>query len=351
MDQKQRFQLLQRARLKNILKKGTLFLIVSVLLYYGIALIYATKTIYKVRYNYAVVLEDLAGKRRVVDDVGWHIRPPFFSRLELEVPLMNQELYLGGDPQEQRIISRGNVALWTSAMLTYRITSLERWGIENRDPKQLFQNDFDGMVKDVMQSKSVDELISQRQALKEEIYQILKKNPINIGGPTMEDKYGVEIISFVLRNTRFGDKLAEASEEKKRREMIAEAENYAADQEASRIRKLYTAYRDSISEFRSALGFNQQNDQVLLEFLNQQKWATAYEKNVHGQNTFVLNNTSGSPPIVLPAPPASPGATPAAAPPSDEIMASPGPQGPTLSEALKKYPWTQQHWTQGKATK
>jgi regulator of protease activity HflC (stomatin/prohibitin superfamily) len=344
LDQKQRFRLLQRARLKNILKKGTIFLIVGGLLYYGIALIYATKTIYKVRFNYAVVLEDLVGKRRVVDDVGWHIRPPFFSRIELEVPLMNQELYLGGDPQEQRIISRGNVALWASAMLTYRITNLKRWGIENREPKQLFQNDFDGMVKDVMQGKSVDELISQRQAIKEEIYQILKNNPINVGGPTMEDKYGVEIISFVLRNTRFGDKLAEASEEKKRREMIAEAENYAADQEASRIRKLYAAYRDSIRDFRSALGFTQQNDQVLLDFLNQQKWATAYEKNLHGQNTFVLNNTAGSPPVVLPSPPAPAGIEPSKKK-ENGATENQAAEGPTLTEALKKYPWTQRQST------
>jgi regulator of protease activity HflC (stomatin/prohibitin superfamily) len=278
----------------------------------------------------------------VVDDVGWHLRPPFFSRLELEVPLMNQELYLGGDPQEQRIISRGNIALWTSAMLTYRIIDLERWGIENREAKQLFQNDFDGMVKDVMQSKTVDELISQRQALKEEIYQILKKNPINIGGPTMEDKYGVEIVSFVLRNTRFGDKLAEASEEKKRREMIAEAENYAADQEASRIRKLYAAYRDSIRDFRTALGFEQQNDQALLEFLNQQKWATAYEKNLHGQNTFVLNNTSKIPTIALPSPSGGPASELASGGADGDVTGTPAaPEGPSFTEALKQYPWAQ----------
>ena len=36
--------------------------------------------------------------------------------------------------------------------------------------------------------------------------------------------------------------------------MIAEAENYAADQEASRTRKLYAAYSESIRDFRKALG-------------------------------------------------------------------------------------------------
>ncbi|MBN1142107.1 MAG: SPFH domain-containing protein [Deltaproteobacteria bacterium] len=333
--EKQRFQLLQRARVKNFLKKGGIFLLCAILLYYAVALVYATKTIYKVRRNYAVILEDLAGNRRVVDEIGWHIRPPFFSRLELEVPLMNQELYLGGDPQEQRIISSGNVALFVSAMMTYRILDLERWGIENRVPKELLQADFDGMVKDVMQGKTVDELVSNRAQIKETIYQVLKEQPINVGGPSLEKKYGVEIVSFVLRDTRFGDKLVEASEEKKRREMIAEAENYAADQEASRTRKLYTAYRDSIRDFREALSLDARSDRVLFEFLNQQKWAMAYEKNLHGQNTFVLNNSAGTPPVVLPSFSPGPGLKP-----GDKGGAAPeagkGAE-PTLREALRGY--------------
>ena len=52
------------------------------------------------------------------------------------------------------------------------------------------------------------------------IYVDLKQRPINVGGPTLEQKYGIEVVSFVLRETRFGEKLAEASEEKKRRELI-----------------------------------------------------------------------------------------------------------------------------------
>ena len=336
---KQRFQLLQRGRIKNILKKGSIFLLAGILLYYAVALVYATKTIYKVRRNYAVILEDLAGNRRVVDEVGWHARPPFFSRLELEVPLMNQELYLGGEPEVQRIISSGNVALYVSAMMTYRILDLERWGIENRAPKELLQADFDGMVKDVMQGKTVDELISNRAHIKEMIYQVLKDKPLNVGGPTLENKYGVEIVSFVLKDTRFGDKLVEASEEKKRREMIAEAENYAADQEASRTRKLYAAYRDAIRDFRDALGLDSRSDPVLFEFLNQQKWAMAYEKNVHGQNTFVLNNSGGAPPIVLPTSHAQGPPRPAKGGIADAGAAQRA--EPTLREALRtyQYPW------------
>ena len=73
------------------------------------------------------------------------------------------------------------------------------------------------------------EPLAHRQQVKEKIFKALKSQPINEGGPSLEEKYGIEIISFVLKETRFGDKLVEATEEKKRRELIAEAENYAAD--------------------------------------------------------------------------------------------------------------------------
>jgi prophage DNA circulation protein len=199
------------------------------------------------------------------------------------------------------------VALWTSSVLTYRIRDLRTWAIENLHPLTLLQGDYDGIVKDILQAQEVDRLISAREAVKEDIFRALKSRPINEGGPTLEQKYGIEIVSFVLRETRFGDKLVEATEEKKRRELIAEAENYAADQEASRIRKLYAAYLDSVTALQQALGRpDGATDTAILEFLPQQKWATAYEKNTEGQKTVVIQNTQGSPALTLPAPQAPP---------------------------------------------
>jgi regulator of protease activity HflC (stomatin/prohibitin superfamily) len=294
--------LLHRARLKNLLKKIILALLAIVLLYGGVALIYATRTIYKIRKNYAVILETLSGERIAVTEVGWHMRLPIFTSLELEVPLMNQELHLGNSSEPQRIMSKGNVALWTSAMLTFRILDLNRWGIENRSPQTLLQTEFDGIVKDVMQSESINALISDRVRIKEQIFRTLKDRPINDGGLTLGQKYGIEIISFVLRDTRYGDKLAEASEEKKRRELIAEADTYAADQEASQTRKLYAAYTESIRQMHQALGISSSNEPYLMNFLNQQKWASAYQKNQQGQNTFVLNNSASTVPVTLPSP-------------------------------------------------
>ena len=293
--------IVSRSVVKTVLQRILALTTVIVLIYGLTAIVYATKTIYKVKVNYAVVLERFGGVREAVTEVGWHLRLPYFTRIEQEVALMNQTLYLGGEDVPMRIISNENVVLWTSSLLTYRIRDLRTWAIENLNPMTLLQGDYDGIVKDILQAQKVNNLISNRESIKEDIFRALKSRPINVGGPTLEQKYGIEVVSFVLKETRFGDKLAEATEEKKRRELIAEAENYAADQEASRIRKLYAAYLDGIQSLQKVLGRSDgSTDVALLEFLAQQKWATAYEKNQKGQHTVVIQNTKGSPNIALP---------------------------------------------------
>ena len=302
-------KILRRAFVKTFLRRLLALVTIAGLIYGAVAIIYATKTIFKVKQNYAVVLERFGGQREAVTDIGWHARLPYFTRIEQEVPLMNQRLFLGGQLEPMRIISKGNVALWTSGVLTYRIRDLKTWAIENLDPLNILQGDYDGIVKDILQAQQVDALISDREMIKEDIFRALKSRPINEGGPTLEQKYGIVVVSFVLKETRFGDKLVEATEEKKRRELIAEAENYAADQEASRIRKLYAAYLSGIQSLQKALGRpDGSTDLPLLQFLTQQKWATAYEKNQSGQNTLVIQNTQGSPALTIPPPAAANGA-------------------------------------------
>jgi regulator of protease activity HflC (stomatin/prohibitin superfamily) len=293
---------LQRARVMNLIRTLVFICIIIALFYSLAAAIYSTKVIYKVKLNYAVILEQFGGKRQAVTEVGWHFRLPFFTSLEKIVPLMNQNLYLGGSTAPIKIISQENVALWTSASMTFKITDLTVWGIENLSPELLLQGDFDGIAKDTLQAQEVNKLISEREKIKEIIFEALKNRPINKDGPTIEHKYGIEVVSFVLNETRFGDKLVEATEEKKRRQLIAEAENYAADQEAERTRKLYRAYLEGIQALHTALGGSGKKgvNPALFEFLSQQKWATAYEKNESGQKTFVLHGTGLSPSITLP---------------------------------------------------
>jgi regulator of protease activity HflC (stomatin/prohibitin superfamily) len=293
---------LQRARVMTLIRRIAFICFIIAVFYSLAAVVYSTKVIYKVKLNYAVILEQFGGKRQAVTDLGWHYRLPFFTRLEKEVPLMNQNLYLGGSSAPIKIISKENVALWTSALMTFKITDLKVWGIENLSAGILLQGDFDGIAKDTLQAQEVNKLISERERIKEIIFQALKSRPINKSGPTIEGKYGIEVVSFVINETRFGDKLVEATEEKKRRQLIAEADNYAADQEAERIKKLYAAYLEGIRSLHLALGGsdNQRVNPALFEFLSQQKWATAYEKDQSDQKTFVLHGAGQPPSLTLP---------------------------------------------------
>src|SRR5210317_2493790 len=98
---------LNRDFVKTVLRRTFTVIALGGLIYGLTAVVYATKTIFKVKMNYAVVLERFGGIRQAVTDVGWHVRLPYFTRIEQEVPLMNQTLQLGGTPAPMRIISKG----------------------------------------------------------------------------------------------------------------------------------------------------------------------------------------------------------------------------------------------------
>ncbi len=99
-------KIVQRAFVKTVLRRILALATIAGLIYGFAALISATRTIYKVKMNGAVVLERFGGKRQAITEVGWHIRLPFFTRIEQEVSLMNQTLLLGGQLEPMRIISK-----------------------------------------------------------------------------------------------------------------------------------------------------------------------------------------------------------------------------------------------------
>jgi regulator of protease activity HflC (stomatin/prohibitin superfamily) len=215
-DIQQQKQFLRRALVLKIMRRTLALVTLACMIYGLVALVYATKTIYKVKMNYAVVLERFGGIREAVTDVGWHVRLPFFTRIEQEVSLMNHACSWGDRLEPMRIISKGNVALWTSAVLTYRIRDLRTWAIENLDPHEpaarRLRRHCQGHPPGPGGRQSRDRAAKRSRS----IFEALKASPINVGGPTLEEKYGIEIVSFVLKETRFGDKLVEATEEKKR---------------------------------------------------------------------------------------------------------------------------------------
>ena len=97
---------LQRAQVNTAVRRIALVLFFIAVMYGLTAIVYSTHVLYKVKLNYAVILEQFGGHREAITDVGWHCRLPIFTGLEKVVPLMNQNLYLGGSPEPMKIISR-----------------------------------------------------------------------------------------------------------------------------------------------------------------------------------------------------------------------------------------------------
>ena len=87
---------------------------------------------------------------------------------------MNQRLFLGGTTEPMRIISKENVALWTSAVLTYRIRDLRTWAIETPRPFESAAGGLRRDRQDNLQAQRVNELISDRESIKEKDLQRFK---------------------------------------------------------------------------------------------------------------------------------------------------------------------------------
>jgi len=269
----------KRGAVKKTGKKLLTALIAGGFLYLTVAGVYATKTIYKVKTNYAVVLENLGGKREIINDVGWHGRAPFFTRYEKEISLMQQEMYLNGDKLPQTIVSSDKISLLVSGLLTYKVVDPYKWGVEIQNAESLLQRDYDGMTKDIIQGSTETEIIKNRNDLKNKIFQKLKTQPINVGNKTLEEKYGIEIVSFNITHSDYPTSLKEASQRKKELELIA-------DGESELINRTYNAHSEGVKKFMDSTGMTKEQ---AVEYLNQQRWASAYEKS-KDQKTFVINN-------------------------------------------------------------
>ncbi len=77
---------LQRARVITMARR-TAFICFIIALFYSMAAgVYSTQVIYKVKLNYAVILEQFGGKRQAITEVGWHYRLPFSPAWKKKCP-------------------------------------------------------------------------------------------------------------------------------------------------------------------------------------------------------------------------------------------------------------------------
>lgn len=284
-DEKGVSDFLKRGKIKKAGKKIFLASLIGVATYLSVAGIYGFNIAYKVKTNYAVALETIGGERIVEKDIGWHVRAPFFTKYEKEISLMQKQMYLNGDITPHTVVSSDKISLLVSGLLTFRVTDPYTWAIEIQDSENQLQRDFNGIVKDVIQSSSENDIIRKRDDLKNAIFQKLKTHSINTGKDvetmTLEQKYGIEIVSFNITDAEYPKNLQEASQRKKELELIADGEREA-------ILRTYQGHTEGVKKFMKETGLSRNE---AINYLNQQRWASAYEKS-KDQKTYVINSTN-----------------------------------------------------------
>lgn len=292
-DEKGVSDFLKRGKIKKAGKKVFLASLIGVATYLSVAGIYGFNIAYKVKTNYAVALETIGGDRIVEKDIGWHVRAPFFTKYEKEISLMQKQMYLNGDITPHTVVSSDKISLLVSGLLTFRVTDPYTWAIEIQDSENQLQRDFNGIVKDVIQSSSENDIIRKREELKNVIFEKLKKHSINTGKDlqvkTLEDKYGIELISFNITDAEYPKNLQEASQRKKELELIADGEREA-------ILRTYQGHTEGVKKFMKETGLSREE---AINYLNQQRWASAYEKS-KDQKTYVINSTNEKLGITIP---------------------------------------------------
>lgn len=284
-DEKDVSDILKRGPLKKLGKKIFLASLMGVAAYISVACIYGFNIAYKVKTNYAVALETIGGERIIEKEVGWKVRAPFFTTYEKEISLMQKQLYLNGDITPHTVVSSDKISLLVSGLLTFRVTDPYKWAIDIQDSENQLQRDYNGIVKDVIQSSTENQIIRQRDDLKNAIFQKLKTHSINTGKDvetmTLEQKYGIEIISFNITDAEYPKNLQEASQRKKELELIADGEKEA-------ILRTYQGHTEGVKKFMQETDMSRDE---AVNYLNQQRWASAYEKS-KDQKTYVINSTN-----------------------------------------------------------
>lgn len=304
----------KRGPVKKFFKKILFYSIIGCSIYAVVAGVYATKTIYKVKTNYAVALEKFGGERKVVEHIGWHCRAPFFTNFEKEISLMQREMYFGSDitpPTDTKtpytgnkitdasdatphpIVSSDGISLLVSVLLTYKVAEPKVWAIDIENAESLLQRDFNGMVKDVLQSSTEKEIMHEREKTKNKAFQKLKNQPINVSegleSKTLEKKYGIELVSLNIIDSKYPQNIQAASQRKKELELIA-------DGESELTKRTYAAYTEAVKDFIEKTGLSKEE---AVNYFNQQRWAGAYEKS-KDQKTYVINNSNEKLGITIP---------------------------------------------------
>jgi regulator of protease activity HflC (stomatin/prohibitin superfamily) len=157
-----------------------IFLIVG-----GVLFSLARAAVYKIR-PYERGLHLRGGKFIGIDEPGWHIQIPFVDTV-IGVIVIERS----GTVEQLAAMTADDVTMDVSLLYTYRVTDPVRYQLEVLDPEKIVNGYVQGTLRDIVNTRMMDEVMHSRAEINREVITILHEK---------EDQYGVEFILVQIQS-------------------------------------------------------------------------------------------------------------------------------------------------------
>ena len=218
---------LGRGCLDKLYKNALLILVILIagVIVFGLARF----AIYKIR-PYERGLHLRGGRFLAIDEPGWHIQIPFVDTV-IGVTVIERSWMI----DQLAAMTADDVTMDVSLLYTYRVADPVRYQLEVLDPEAIVSGFVQGTLRDVVNTRKMDEVMHSRAEINQEVFAILQEK---------EDQYGVEFVLVQIQSASPPVEVVNAIKDR----MVAVQLEEQADAEAAQQRTLadshfYTAQK------------------------------------------------------------------------------------------------------------
>ncbi len=121
-----------------------------------------------------------------IDEPGWHIQIPFVDTVIGLIVIERSETI-----DSLAAMTSDDVTMDVSLLYTYKVVDPVRYQLEVLDPEAIVNGFVQGTLRDVVNTRKMDEVMHSRSEINLEVITILQEK---------EDQYGVEFVLVQIQN-------------------------------------------------------------------------------------------------------------------------------------------------------
>ena len=227
------------------------------------------------------------------DQPGWNVQIPLVDTVI--IVQVNERL---GYVERIPAMTSDDVTMVVSLQYTYVVTDAPRYALEVTDPERIVFEFVQGKLRDVVNTKSMTEVMHSRAEMNQELMETLK---------TKEEQYGVRFVTIQMQSASPPDEVVQAIKDRmvavQRQEQaqaeaeqtktLADAEFYAAqkraDAEAYQITKKAEAQQTAIRAILAELDKRGDIGQKYIEYMIAQELKENSKWIISGEGTPIID--------------------------------------------------------------